>query len=389
VKVKLVRITTVPESLNSLIKGQPKFMQEQGFEVKLASAGGKEITLIEKETGIKVDTFPYTRTISPIIDLRALWLTYNYFKKEKPHIVHTHTPKAGTIGMLAAWLARIPVRLHTVAGLPLLETKGLKRKLLDKVEQITYASANMVYPNSVRLKEIILKNGYCKASKVKVIGNGSSNGIDTNWFSRKNISTGEQEKVRSKYQINPDDFVFIFIGRLVNAKGITELAEAFAMLYKTRSKLKLLLVGYEEPELDPLDDHTRETIQNHPAIKLTGYQEDVRPFLAVSHALAFPSYREGFPNVPMQAGAMDLPSIVTDINGCNEIISNEHNGLIIPPKDSEALFSAMKRLVDEPVFCKQLAANARESIISRFDQQTFWKLLKDEYDEQLKQVKSV
>jgi len=382
--LKLIRLTTVPISLYSLIKGQPKYLQEQGFEVKLASADGKETALIENETGIRVDTFPFTRTISPFTDLKALWLTYNYFRREKPQIVHTHTPKAGTIGMLAAWLARVPARLHTVAGLPLMETKGTKRIFLDAVEKTTYACATKVYPNSFGLKDIIVENGYCKPSKLKVIGNGSSNGIDTRHFSKEALPADTLKQIKSECQIGKDDFIFIFIGRLVKDKGIQELIAAFEKLNTIYPQAKLILVGNEEPELGPLDKQTKAKMQNHPAITLTGYQSDVRPFLAVSQVLAFPSYREGFPNVPMQAGAMGLPSIVTDINGCNEIVKDRFNGLLIPAKNEEALLKAMMHLIEDKLLYKELSTNARESITSRYEQQSLWKEIKAEYDIQLK-----
>src|SRR5690554_4338580 len=168
-KPKLIRITTVPQSLYSLLKGQLKFMSKSGFDVIGVSSPGEELKQVEVQEGIPTYAVPMTRTIAPFKDLVSLYKLYKIIRKEKPQIVHTHTPKAGTLGMLAAKLAGVPHRLHTIAGLPLLVTKGNKRKLLDFVEKKTYGWATKVYPNSKGLYEIILKNKYTTVDKLKVI----------------------------------------------------------------------------------------------------------------------------------------------------------------------------------------------------------------------------
>ena len=381
---KLLRITTVPISLHKLLQGQATFMQKNGFQVFLASAAGKEIEQVEKETGLKVKTLPLTRKIAPFTDLKALWRTYRYIKKLKPEIVHTHTPKAGIVGMLASKLASVPIRMHTVAGMPLLEAKGMKRTILDLVEKLTYWSATNVYPNSVGLKEIIIQNKLTKPKKLKVIANGSSNGINTKHFSPENFSATDQQKLKNKLNISEQDFVFVFVGRLVGDKGINELVEAFIKLNKQTRNTKLLLVGNEEPELDPLLPQIQQEIQNNPNIITTGWVEDVRPYLAVSDVFIFPSYREGMPNVVLQAGAMGLPQIVTDINGSNEIIIDKENGLIIPVKDTKALLDAMQNIYTDNDLRNTLAKNARELILSRFEQQLVWDALLAEYKRSLR-----
>jgi glycosyltransferase involved in cell wall biosynthesis len=281
--------------------------------------------------------------------------------------------------MFAAWLARVPHRLHTVAGLPLMEASGIKRKILNCTEKLTYQCATHVYPNSNGLKTFIVKNKFCPESKLKMIGNGSSNGIDTNHFSP--IHFSRQEKASLKYQLDilSESIVFCFVGRLVKDKGINELVSTFSILNSQFSIVKLLLVGPFERELDPLLPETEEIIQENPNIISTGYQTDVRPYLAISDIFVFPSYREGFPNVVMQAGAMELPSIVTDINGCNEIIIDGVNGLIIPPKNQEALKEKMELLIHDIDLRNRLKSNAREMITSRYEQQLVWEALLEEY----------
>jgi len=379
-KGKLIRITTVPQSLHTLLRGQLKFMS-QYYKVLGISSYGEALEKVRLNEGIDVIPVKMTRTISPVRDLVALWNLLRIMKKEKPLIVHTHTPKAGTLGMIAAKFAGVPIRLHTIAGLPLLETKGLKRLLLDMVEKITYACATRVYPNSQGLYNIVIENHYVSRKKLKVLNNGSSNGIDTCYFAPENIANGIKDELKIKLNISTVDFVFIFIGRLVKAKGINELVSAFIRLNEEYKNIKLIMLGSFETHLDPLKDKTISEIEQNDSIIYAGYQNDVRPYLAISDVLVFPTYREGFPNVVMQAGAMGLPAIVSDINGCNEIIINDENGIIIPAKNVELLYRAMRRFMCDRRLQKRMKENARQLILLRYDQQKIWDAILKEYKE--------
>lgn len=374
---KLIRITTVPVSLKELLKGQHRFMSENGYEVLGVSSEGNALHDVHENEGVRVVALEMTRTISLFKDLKALWGFYRLCKKEKPLIVHSHTPKAGIVGMLGAKLAGVPIKLHTVAGLPLMEATGLKRKVLDIVEKLTYSCANMVYPNSKGLYDFILNNRFTNKEKLKVIANGSSNGIDTSFFDPQQISLEQQSQLKEDLNISVSDFVFVFVGRLVKDKGINELVSAFSNLKGHNAKL--LLVGTFEEELDPLLPETLNDIESNNNILSVGWQSDVRPYLAIANALVFPSYREGFPNVVMQAGAMGLPSIVTDINGCNEIIIDNENGVIIPPKDENKLFEAMLSFIDNPFMVERMASNSRKLIVDRYEQRVVWNALLEEY----------
>mgnify|MGYP001024460687 CR=1 FL=1 len=378
-KTKLIRITTVPMSLKHLIKGQMLFMSKNGFDVTMISADGQEIQDVINNEECKHIAIPLTRKITPIQDLKAVLKLYQFLKKEKPFIVHTHTPKAGIVGMLASYFAKVPNRLHTVAGLPLLEATGLKRKVLNAVEKITYNCATNVYPNSYGLKNIILDNRFTNKEKLKVIGNGSSNGIDTSYFDPELFSIKDKEDLKTNLGITNTDFVFIFVGRIVSDKGMNELVSAFEKLSTENKKVKLLLVGPFEEELDPLQEKTKTTIKNNKQIISVGYQNDVRPYFAIANALAFPSYREGFPNVVIQAGSMSLPSIVSDINGCNEIIVNGENGIIVPVKNISALKKGMQRLFEDISLFLKLKSNSRSLIAARYEQDLVWRAILDEY----------
>ncbi len=378
-KVKLVRITTVPISLRYLISGQPGFMSENGFEVALISSDGVDWQYIKDEAYCKRYKVNMARHIAVLKDAWALLHLIWLFIKIKPQMVHSHTPKAGLLSMIASKIAGVPIRMHTVAGLPLMEAKGVKRKILEIAEKITYWCASNVYPNSKNLQQFILNNKFCPPSKLKVIGNGSSNGINTTYFSLDETIHQKAREIKEELKISSEHFVFIFIGRVVQDKGIAELIKAFTRLKNKYRNIRLLLVGPFEPELDPLPKETIQSIQIDPNIVHTGFQGDIRPYLAFSNALVFPSYREGFPNVPMQAGCFNLPSIVTDINGSNEIIENNKNGLVIPPKNSDALQEAMEKILSNKNLYTRCKENARKMIIDRYDQKHFWELLLQEY----------
>ncbi|WP_343211348.1 glycosyltransferase family 4 protein [Aquimarina litoralis] len=378
-KGKIIRVTTVPRSLGGLLQGQLKFMSQYYEVIGVSSKDENILDRVAKQEGIEVVPIEMTRKITPVQDLKAVYHLYKLFRKEKPDIVHSHTPKAGTLSMLAAKLAGVPHRLHTIAGLPLLEATGAKRLLLDTVEKVTYACASMIYPNSFGLNDIIKENKYTTSKKLKVIANGSSNGIDTAHFDPSKYTEETNAKLRTELDILDDDFVFVFVGRFVKDKGINELITSFKQLNSEFEKSKLLLVGTYERDLDPLLPETEKEINENPNIIPVGWQNDVRPFFAISDTLAFPSYREGFPNVVMQAGSMGLPSIVTDINGCNEIVSEDLNGTIIPVKSSEALYEAMKKFMSDTDYINQLSLKARDMICERYERKFVWNAILEEY----------
>lgn len=357
------------------MRGQLRHFSSIGFKVLAVSSDGPEIPAFKEEEQVPHHIIPLSRQITPLQDLRCIWSLYQFLRKERPDIVHSHTPKAGLIGMIAAFFARVPLRLHTIAGLPLMETRGVKRKVLIAVEKIIYSCATGIYPNSFALKAFIEKEYYSKPEKMKVIANGSSNGIDVDFFQRSESLEKEASAIREKAGVKTGEKVAVFVGRVTGDKGINELVSAMSEL----NGVKLFLIGPMEPELDPLDKATEEGIEKNPDIIWFGFQADVRPFLMAADFLVFPSYREGFPNVPLQAGALDLPCIVSDINGCNEIIQEEENGLIIPAKSKDALVEAMSRMIKDGKLFEAMKQKARPMVVDRYDRRVVWKALEKEY----------
>jgi glycosyltransferase involved in cell wall biosynthesis len=213
------------------------------------------------------------------------------------------------------------------------------------------------------------------SQKYKVLGNGSSNGIDLNYFSNDAVLESK-ELLRSNLNLNKDGFIWLFIGRIVKDKGINELIEAFIQMDSNHT---LILVGPYEDEQDPISEKSRTIINSHSNIFSFGFKKDIRPFIKVSDALVFPSYREGFPNVPMQAAAMGLPQIVSNINGCNEIVIHNETGILIPTKDVNSLCGAMKFIASNYELRKTMGIKSRDYISKSYSRQKIWDLIEQEY----------
>lgn len=371
-KIKLFRIATIPTSLESLLKGQLRMLNEH-YEVVAVSSPGESMSVLRDREGVRTIEVPMERRISLVKDFISLFRMIWLFARERPDMVHSITPKAGLISMLAGWITRVPVRMHTFTGLVFPTATGRMQQLLIWMDRLTCACATHINPEGEGVKRDLIAYRITK-KPLHVIANGNVNGIDLAYFDR----TDEIMKQAATYR-KEGSFTFCFVGRMVRDKGINELVSAFIRLHKQHPQARLLLVGHFEKELDPVSPETEKAIMEHPAICFVGFQPDVRPFLAVSDALVFPSYREGFPNVVIQAGAMGLPSIVTDINGCNEIVLPNENGVIIPPRNEEALYLAMENFLLHPEEIQHMAEKARPLIASRYDQKIVWKALLNEY----------
>jgi glycosyltransferase involved in cell wall biosynthesis len=384
--MKIIRTSTIPLSLNVLLKGQLKFFSEF-YEVVGIASEGQLLDELEEREGIKTIEVNMERGISPLKDLISLYRLYKILKIEKPVIVHSITPKAGLLTMLSGKMAGVPVRIHTFTGLIFPTRKGMVQKLLIRMDQLLCWAATHIYPEGQGVKKDLI-NYKITSKSLKVIGNGNVNGIDLNYFSPEQVSQAQKELLKKELNIEDSHFVFVFVGRLVWDKGINELVRAFSLVNNKENpqhRFKLLLVGPLEQDLDPLPADTLNEIENNLDIINVGFQKDVRPYFAISDVLAFPSYREGFPNVVMQAGAMGLPSIVSDINGCNEIIIEGKNGLIVPVKNTDKLTEAMQRMKSDPEYYQQLKMNARPMIESRYEQSVIWNALLSEYKKLLKE----
>lgn len=368
---KIIRLATVPISLNLLLKGQLRRIAQR-YEVVAVSSPGEMLDEVERREGVRTEAVSMKRRMAPFHDLVSLCKLIGLILREKPWMVHSITPKAGLLGMMAAWICRVPVRVHMFTGLVFPTATGIKQKILITTDRLTCRLATHVLPEGAGVKRDLERYGITK-KPLNIIGYGNISGIDLCHYDR----TEEVMQAARKWSVEGKT-TFCFVGRLVGDKGIRELVGAFERLYQEQPSVRLLLVGPTEKKLDPIPEETMQTILSHPGIEWLGWQEDIRPALAASDVFVLPSYREGFPNVVLQAGAMGLPCIVTDINGSNEIIEDGVNGRIVPPREVEGLFIAMKALCHNESR-KELAQQARPRIAERYEQQALWKALMEWY----------
>lgn len=371
---KIIRAVTVSMSCVFFEEVMHK-MRANGYEMVALSSAGTELDKLREE-GFRCIEVEMARRISMPQDIKSLIQLIRVFQKEKPYIVHSMTPKAGLLCMIAAWLTRVPIRIHMFTGLVWPTSTGVKRRILMATDWITCACATHVLPEGQGVLDD-LKNGGITKKPMKVLGYGNVMGVDMEKFNRARFS-----------EIEKDDgiFRFLFVGRIVRDKGINELVEAFSRLYEKYPQTRLVLVGRYEEDIDPVDQNTMELIDSNPAIDACGpkYGEDLLKEYAKADCFVMPSYREGFPNTPMEAGAMDLPNILTDINGSREIVVDGENGLIVPPRTVQPLFEAMERIVTDEDLRAKLERNARPMIASRFEKDFVQGCLIDFYKEILK-----
>jgi glycosyltransferase involved in cell wall biosynthesis len=373
--MKIIRATTVPISLDTFCRGLLKMLSEK-YEVVALSSPGVEMQTIAEREGVRTIEVPMERHISLMKDVRALWQLILVFRRERPTMVHSMTPKAGLLCMVAAWLTRVPVRVHTFTGLVFPTAKGLQRKLLMWTDRITCRCATYVIPEGEGVKNDLLNYGITQ-KPLRVLGFGNIRGVDMHYYNRRSEVMGKAATLRDDSCIT-----FLFVGRIVRDKGIDELCEAFDRLSKEYPQTRLLLVGWREDDLDPVSDKTQDLIDSNPSINYVGeiWGDDLLAYYAAADCFVLPSYREGFPNTVLEAGAMGLPSIVTDINGSREIIVENENGMIVPPRDADALFVAMRRMLNDDRRRSYMASNARNMIGCRFEQGFVRQCLLDFYD---------
>lgn len=421
---KIIRACTVSMSIG-FVRGMLPDLNKK-YEMVILSSPGLEMDEVEREGLARCVAVPMERHISPVKDFISLCKLIKVFRKEKPDMVHSMTPKAGLLCMMAGWLTRVPVRIHTFTGLVWPTSKGLQRRILKLTDKITCACATHIIPEGQGVLND-LKEGGITRKPMRVLGYGNVRGIDMTRFSRR------PEVMALAKPLRQDSvFTFLFVGRIVGDKGINELVEAFEKLNAEVPNTRLVLVGFFEENLDPVSSETKQKIESHPSIIAAGVQsgDNLLAFFAASDCFVFPSYREGFPNTVIEAGAMGLPSIVTDINGSREIITNgngwrdadeqttentdqhgcssencqplsdeqttedtdqhglnngniKKNGIIIPSKNVKALYEAMKLMVTDDKMRDAMVANARPMIESRYEQGFVRKCLYEFYEELL------
>ena len=380
---KIIRASTIPLSLNIFCRDTLREMSKL-YDVVALSSSGDLLDEVEQREGVRAIRIEMERRISPIKDLASLFKIIKAFRKEKPYIVHSMTPKAGLLCMMAAWLTRVPLRIHTFTGLVFPSTTGIKCQILMFTDRITCLCATHVIPEGEGVKNDLQDNHITK-KPMQVLGYGNVRGVDMNYYSRRPNVMDFANKLRDESLTT-----FLFVGRIGKDKGLEELCKAFDLLWKERKDIRLWIVGMDDSQADPITLDTRNLMENHERIEAVGMKRDTEllAYYAAADCFVLPSYREGFPNTVLEAGALDLPSIVTDINGSREIIIEGENGIIIPTHDTNALYKAMRAMVDNPQQRKAMASKARDLVSTRFEQGYVRQCLFDFYDKIIRESES-
>lgn len=376
--IKLLYITTVPETLNFL-KGQVGYMKRRGFEIHALSSPGEILNQFRDREQVTVHAVEMPRRITPFHDLLAIFQIWQCLRRIRPQIVHANTPKGGLLGTISAWLAGVPVRIYHMRGLPLMTATGYKRRLLWWSEKVSCLLAHQVFCVSHSLREVAIAENLCPTAKIKVLLGGSSNGVDAmGRYNPTHFNAEVGQATRRLYGIPTDALVVGFVGRIVQDKGITELVAAWNVLREEFPHLHLFVVGPFEPQ-DPVPLDVAQQLRQDARIHLTGLINNTSPLYAAMDILTLPTYREGFPNTPLEAAAMQLPVVATRIPGCIDAVQDGVTGTLVPPRNAEALTAALRMYLQQPKLRRQHGQAGCDRVLKSFRQDAIWDAFYQEY----------
>jgi len=387
--VRVLCITTSPLALWSFFRNFTRFLAEHGFETVAVSSPGQKLDEFHTGTGVPVHAVEMKRQISPLRDLPALFKLWQLIRRYRPEVVHAHTPKAGLLGMIAAWLALVKIRVYTIHGLPLMTRTGWQFRVLLLAETLACRLATSVYCVSQSVRRVVLDLGICPEAKVRTLGYGSCSGVDLHRFDPAACGPADRASVRAQHGIPEDALLLGFIGRLVRDKGIRELAAAWQQLRAEFPNLHLLCCGEFEPQ-DLVPAEVRERLQNDPRVHFTdGFVADMPPVYAALDVCVLPTYREGLPTVALECGAMEVPLVATRVPGCTDAVSDGLTGLLVEARSADALSGAIARLLRDPQLGKEMGRAAREFVRLRFSEEVVFKNVLEEYRRLLRESRNM
>jgi glycosyltransferase involved in cell wall biosynthesis len=377
--VRLCRVTTSDLSLAALFRGQHRYFIERGYEVWGAALPDSGCSVEAEAEGLRFQPVPMSRRFGVLEDLRGLIALYRFFRREDFDVVEASTLKAEFLATVAAWLARVPLRVVTLRALPYELNYGLVGIVIKNMIRVACRLSHQVLPICHEIRERCEKDNLCNIDKVRVVLAGSSNGVDLRRFTLTDELRDEGREIRQRAGFPDDAIVVGIVARLKIEKGLCELIEAFRSLEDRWPQLRLLVVGDFETMQDPVPPDVEDVIRNHPRIHFAGLQGRTDPYYAAMDVLALPTHREGFGNVIIEASAMELPVITCDTMGCREAAADGESGILVPVGDAEALAVAIERLLADEALRTRLGQQGRRRIEELFDQQEFWPALEAVY----------
>lgn len=373
--MRLLYITTVPMSL-TFLRAHVGFAKRQGMDVHVVSSPGPLLDSFSEETQVSAWGVSMPRRITPLGDLRAVYRIWHHLRHIHPHILHAHTPKGGLLGMIAASLAGVPVRIYHIHGLPLITATGLRRLLLWLSEWVSCHLAHQVLCVSTSIRKIAVEMNLCPPEHIDVLGNGSISGVDAE--GRFNPAHYSRSDVRRDLNIPGDAMVLGYVGRVVRDKGIEELVRTWQELRQKWDDLHLLVIGPFEPQ-DPVSPDIEQLLHTDERVHLRGWVGDVTSLYAAMDLVVLPTYREGFPVVPLEAAAMALPVVATRVPGCIDAVEDGVTGTLVPPRDAEALTSAIQRYLQDKELRRRHGQAGRERALRDFRPEDIWQAMFEQY----------
>lgn len=382
--MRIAHITTVPITLK-FMSGQIRLLGERGFDVHVISSPGPELEAFANAEGATPFAVEMPRSITPIHDFGVVARLVRYLRENHIEIVHAHTPKGGLLGMIAGALARAPVRIYHMHGMPYTSATGKRRALLKATERLSCRLAHRVICVSPSMREQAINDAVCDAGKILVLGAGSAGGVDaTEKFNPDRISAGVRRRTRMQLGIGEGELIIGFVGRVVRDKGIHDLAAAWFAIRQERNDIHLVIAGPVEPQ-DPVNPEVMSALAADPCVHMLGFTENVHELYAIFDVFVLPTYREGFGQVNIEVAAMGVPVVSTNIPGCVDSVQDGVTGTLVPPRDEKALRDAIQRYLDDPSLRKRHGEAGRARALREFRQSDIWEAMLGQYTDLLTQ----
>lgn len=380
----IVHVVNVPQILRWFFNGQPSYMRRRGLFTHAISSPGAELEAFGRAENVSVTALEITRRISPWRDFVTVVALVRELRRLHPAIVHAHTPKGGLLGMIAGMLAGAPVRVYHLRGLRLDTATGAQRLFLTWSERLSCALAHRVICVSHSVRDAAIALRLCPPEKITVLRGGSGNGVDASGrFNPERLPPGARMTTRARFGIPAEARVIGFVGRIVRDKGMIELVNAWRVLRAEDPNLHLLIVGPFERH-DPLPPGAEALLREDRRVHLTGPVDETPPLYAAMDVVVLPTYREGFPNVLLEAAAMGLPVVASRVPGCVDAVRDGLTGALVPPRDAIALAAAIRRYLADPELRRHHGEAARERVVRDFRQEAVWEALYEEYSRLLR-----
>lgn len=378
----LLHVVTVASSLDFL-KGQARYVSEHGFDVHIVASPDHDLmSRFATTEGASAHEVPMSRTIAPLEDLRSLFRLWSLIARLRPDIVHAGTPKGGFLGMVAAALNRVPVRIYHIHGIRSMTATGWLKVVLQSTEWLACLLSTRVLCVSPSTREAAIAAHLCPAKKAVVLGSGSCNGVDAlGRFDPGRDNRLPHADLRQHLKLPPTGLVLGFVGRVVRDKGIAELAVAWRDLAARFPDLYLVLVGPPE-QGDPVSPEVLHDLENHPRVRFVAAVTETAPYYSLMDVVVLPSYREGLPNVLLEAAAMRLPTVATRVPGCTDAIVDGVTGTLVPPYSGQALAEAIAAYLHSPGLRRKHGAAGREHVLRDFDPEALWRKVLTLYEDE-------